>query len=170
MEWRYLLRGTIRKKRNGRSRKNGQGSGGENRPRLATVAAVVAGLDPAEVERFEANVDRSGGPDACHPWLGLKTARGWGRFPVKRDGRWTEVRAHRYAYELAKGKIPKGIYPDHECHTRDLKCPGGDSDPHRACCNAAHLARTTNAQNLERARRRRERQRRLARRRAARER
>lgn len=166
MEWRYFLRGTIRKKRNGRSRKNGQGSGGENRPRPATVA----GLDAGEVTRFEANVDRSGGPDACHPWLGLKTAKGYGRFPIKRDGRWTEVRAHRYAYELVKGKLPRNAFPDHDCHTRDLDCPGGDDDPHRACCNPAHLARTTNAQNLERARRRRERQRRLAARRAPRQR
>jgi hypothetical protein len=165
MEWRYLLRGTIRKKRNGRGRKSGQGSGAENRPR----PAAAAGLDAAEVERFESLVDRSGGPGACHPWLGPVNHKGYGRFPVKRDGRWTEVRAHRYAYELAKGRIPNGIYPDHECHTRDLECPGGDNDPHRACCNPAHLARTTNAQNLERARRRRERQRRQARRRAARE-
>jgi hypothetical protein len=166
MEWRYFLRGTIRKKRNGRGREIRQGSGVEIRPR----PAKIAGLDPAEVERFEANVDRSGGPDACHPWLGPRTARGYGRFPIKRDGRWTEERAHRYAYRLAKGTIPRGIYPDHDCHTRDLDCPGGDNDPHRLCCNAAHLARTTNAQNLERARKRRERRRRLAQRQAARER
>jgi hypothetical protein len=164
MEWRYFLRGTIRKKRNGRGREIRQGSGAEIRPR----PAKIAGLDPAEVERFEANVDRSGGPDACHPWLGPRTARGYGRFPIKRDGRWTEERAHRYAYRLAKGTIPKGVYPDHDCHTRDLDCPGGDNDPHRLCCNPAHMARTTNAQNLERARKRRERQRRLAQRQQAR--
>lgn len=157
MEWRYLLRGTIRKKRNGRSRKNGQGSGAGRRPRPATVA----GLDAGEVERFLANVDQSAGPDACHPWQGPVNHKGYGRFPVKRDGRWTEERAHRYAWVLAKGKIPKGIYPDHDCHTRDLECPGG-ACRHRRCVNPAHLARTTDAQNRERARKRRARQRRLA--------
>jgi hypothetical protein len=162
MEWSYFLRGTIRKKRNGRSREKSQGSRTENRPRPATVA----GPDPAEIARFWSHVDRTGGPDACWPWLGPKTTRGWGRYRIKRNGQWTEVRAHRYAYELVKGKLARNIFPDHGCHTRDLDCPGGDECPHRGCVNPAHLARTTNAQNLERARRRRERQRRLARRRS----
>jgi hypothetical protein len=161
MDWGDFLRETIRKNRNGRGREKSQGSQGENGPR----PAAAAGLDPAEIARFEAKVDRSGGPDACHPWLGATNAKGYGRFRVKRDGRWTHTPAHRYAWVLAKGRIPKGVYPDHECHTKDLDCPGGVC-PHRLCCNPRHLARTTDAQNRERARRRRERQRRLAQRRS----
>jgi hypothetical protein len=158
MEWRYFLRGTIRKKRNGRGRENGQGPQAENRPRPATVASP----DTAEVERFWSKVDQSAGPDGCWLWLGGTTAKGYGRFRVHRNGRWTEMRAHRWAYEVIKGRLPRNAFPDHDCHTRDLTCPGGDDCPHRRCVNPAHLARTTNAQNLERARRRRERQRRLA--------
>lgn len=31
-------------------------------------------------ERFESKVDRSGGPDACHVWIGGTTRRGYGSF------------------------------------------------------------------------------------------
>ncbi len=50
-------------------------------------------------ERFEAKVDRSGGPDACHPWTASLDGAGYGQ--MKDGGK--VVRAHRVAYRFAKG-------------------------------------------------------------------
>ena len=47
--------------------------------------------------------------------------------------------AHRLAYTLFVGPIPEGTEVDHQCHNRDAECRGGDTCPHRKCCNPAHL-------------------------------
>lgn len=80
-------------------------------------------------ERFWRFVDRSGGPDACWPWLGRKDA-GYGRFNV---GGGKKVTAHRFAYELMRGPIPAGKDLLHSCLTR--------------CCNPAHLRPGTDLEN-----------------------
>lgn len=91
-------------------------------------------------------VDRSGGPDACWPWLGNTDRHGYGRLPFgsKRG------LAHRVAYELAIGAIPDGQQLDHTCHTNDKACLGGSTCPHRRCVNPAHLEPVTSVENTRR--------------------
>src|SRR5215207_4655730 len=95
--------------------------------RLRTTGSLVQPIrtGPAEA-RFWAKVDRSGGPDACWPWIPKPMANGYGR--VWWNGR-SEV-AHRIAYLLAKGPIPAGLTVD---HVKERGCTL------RACQNPAHL-------------------------------
>ena len=87
-------------------------------------------------DRLEAKVDRSAGPDACHPFRGFIDRAGYGR--LRRGGREEPVDyAHRIAYELAVGPIPEGLVLDHRCRRRE-------------CCNPRHLEPVTNAANIGR--------------------
>lgn len=76
-------------------------------------------------ERIGSKVDRSGGPDACHPWTG-----GFGQFGspsifVLRDGRKGSASARKVAWELANGPVP-------DEHLVMVNCGN------RACMNANH--------------------------------
>lgn len=96
----------------------------------------------SDAERFWAKVDTSGGPEACWPWKGAKDKFGYGNFHTTRGGKGYMEKAHRYAFELEKGKLPQGMCALHDC-------PDGD-DP--ACCNPAHLwAGSRKANNRDRA-------------------
>jgi hypothetical protein len=37
---------------------------------------------------------------------------------------------------------------DHQCHNQDKSCAGGDTCPHRCCCNPAHLELATGRENV----------------------
>lgn len=66
----------------------------------------------------------------CHLWTG-STNLGYGRF--KFAGK--SYLAHRVAWELVHGCIPKGMHVDHVCRNR-------------RCCNPAHLRVVTPRQNV----------------------
>lgn len=103
---------------------------------------------------FEAKVDRSGGPDACHLWTAATNGYGYGRLGGELD----EQYAHRIAWELAHGRpVPAGLHVDHQCHNRDVTCPGGLLCGHRRCANSRHLEAVTPLQNARRAAERRRR-------------
>lgn len=80
-------------------------------------------------DRLLAYSDRTG---ECWEWTASRNRKGYGFVTV--DGK--PRLAHRVAYELEHGRLPKGMLVDHTCHN-----PG--------CVNPDHLRAATNKQNLE---------------------
>lgn len=101
------------------------------RARYGRPGKITTGQD------FWARVDQSGGPNACWPWMGYRTPRGYGRLYC---GSRTPVYAHRVACALAHGPIPPGMDACHKC----------DNPP---CCNPAHLFPGTQDDNIQDAKR-----------------
>lgn len=71
-----------------------------------------------------------GAPDACWPWRGGCTKKGYGEIRVGKK----MVYAHRVAYERASGPIPEGKIILHKCDVR-------------ICCNPSHMEVGTRADN-----------------------
>lgn len=86
-------------------------------------------------ERFLSKIDKTPGLGIgdCWDWLGCLFDDGYGAF-VPEHGK--TVRAHRYAYELFKGAIPKGMQILHSCD-RPI------------CLNPDHLSTGTNFDNMQ---------------------
>lgn len=97
-----------------------------------TGSASIARPNPhgSPTARFWAKVDRSAGPDACWPWLGHRDKDGYGSLRVGA----TQVRAHRFSYELHKGQLGH-LLARHTC----------DNPP---CVNPAHLVPGTHLDNM----------------------
>ena len=93
-----------------------------------------------DIARFWKWVDRRG-PDDCWLWIGSKGLPNpcgmvYGNFGVTlTDGRSYSYRAHRFAWMLSNGQLPKGLVVMHRCDTP-------------LCCNPSHLKAGTQADNL----------------------
>ena len=81
-------------------------------------------------QRFWAKVNKT---DTCWLWTASKNWGGYGSFRVNKK----KVTAHRYSYEIYKGKIPNGLQLDHLCRNR-------------ACVNPEHHEPVTNRENVVR--------------------
>lgn len=100
-----------------------------------SIAKTIPELTAKDLARFWKKVDKSGGPDACWPWLAGASKEGHGRF--KLNGKLYSP--HRISFELANGKIANvaqfhGTVIRHKC----------DNPP---CCNPKHLEPGTAHQN-----------------------
>jgi hypothetical protein len=102
------------------------------------VSRRIVGDDEA---RLLMKIDRRG-PNECWPWLGGGSGDGYGQIRIKGAAR----RAHIVMYEMTRGPIPEGFILDHTCH-KPSECDGGDTCPHRLCCNPDHVEVTTREHN-----------------------
>lgn len=80
---------------------------------------------------FWDRVDKSGGPDACWPWMGSRSRHGYGRLANKAV---SHTSAHRAALAYAVAVPFDGACALHKC----------DNPP---CCNPTHLYWGTKADN-----------------------
>lgn len=97
------------------------------------IRARIAVMTPAE--RFWPRVEKT---DSCWIWTGAGygCSRGYGRFQACL-GSQKLVQAHRFAYELIRGRIPDGLQIDHLCRNR-------------FCVNPDHLEAVTARVNVHR--------------------
>lgn len=88
-------------------------------------------ITEAAKARFESKLLKTQSEQDCWPYRGQPSAKGYGRFRIKR----IEYRPHRVAYTIANGQIPEGMVVRHTC-----------DNP--MCCNPAHLALGTQNENM----------------------
>lgn len=92
---------------------------------------VLPAISSIDAEGFWAKVDRSGGSDACWPWLRAIDGAGYGAVRIN----YKLYKAHRLSWILTHGELPDGMHVCHHC----------DNPP---CANPAHLFLGTPLDNM----------------------
>jgi hypothetical protein len=106
-------------------------------------------MDDVTLAKFMAKVEIQ--PNGCWYWTGHLNQGGYGTFYLAEAGR--SVLAHVVSYKhFMDEDLPPGIRLDHLCHTLDLSCSGGKTDPHRKCVHPATLQPVTHRVNVLRGR------------------
>lgn len=108
-----------------KSRKGKRHSNEQKRKMSISMRIAKAKTKVPIADRFFKFVDKS--QDGCWNWKGGLYHHGYGAFS---DANRKPVRAHRFSYELHKGKIPKGLTIDHLCKNT-------------SCVNPEHLEAVT---------------------------
>ena len=100
----------------------------------------MAKITSSWTERFWSKVEKT--KDGCSLWTGAVSNNGYGAAYV--PGRGMD-KAHRVAWELTSGPIPKGLLVCHRC---DVKHPVGDTS-YRRCIEPEHLFLGTARDNTQ---------------------
>jgi len=104
------------------------------REHRSAISAALRGRPRKDVKaRFLSWVE--GRANGCWAWVGKRNDLGYGLMSFRTEGRHKTKRAHRVAFELFKGPIPRGLVVDHLCR-------------HPWCVNPNHLEAVTTAENL----------------------
>lgn len=100
---------------------------------VGRTVVVMDWTDPKVIARVASKTDKSGGPDACWPWLGGLDRKGYGIFYTSAR---TSVMAHRAAWAVSNGREPdESLVTDHLCRNH-------------GCVNPQHLELVTNRENV----------------------
>lgn len=102
-----------------------------NKP-ICDNIGVMSKIYRKGLDRFWHHIER-GSPQDCWLWRGPVNNGKYGVFTINKPYR-TSMTAHRQAFILAGGEIPKGQIVRHKCDTP-------------LCCNPAHLESGTHKQN-----------------------
>lgn len=92
-------------------------------------------VHPSPEDRLWSRVDKTGGPDACWPWMGKLNEDGYGKIRGN-DSAKSAMPVHRFAYEITCGPIQDGLLACHTCNNPP-------------CCNPKHIYAGTHKDNAQ---------------------